>query len=203
METSAKAARFDLILTILGAAGFILAIAWIVGSQLEFNDVIARNPIPESLGVVARIPAALFLITGMNGIHGAQKARSGAIGRAAYLTTIVGLVLFAVVVSSVWVVGWLILHVGAVLFGLAVLRAGVLSRGAGFLLLIGVPLGFVGGVVVQRVFFGDTSGWGVFLGTAVMTVGFAWLAASAARLTGESARDVPEALPRCVGGSGE
>lgn len=177
----------------LGIAGLIVAIAWIVGAQLVFNDVISRNPIPEGLGVVARIPAALFLITAVNGLHRAQKTRSDGIGRAAYLVTVAGLVLFAVVVSSVWLIGWLILHVGAVLFGLAVLRAGVLSRGAGFLLLIGVPIGFVGGLAVQRLFFPDTSPWGVFVGTPVMAVGFGWLAGSAARRT-RPAPGPPEVL---------
>lgn len=181
MTTSARAARFDLALTVLGLVALLVAVAWIVGAQLSYDEAIARNPIPEWLGVVARIPAALFLITALNGFHRAQKARAGAVGRAAYVVMVAGLVLFAVVVGPVWVIGWLVLHVGAVLFGLAVLRAGVFSRGAGFTLLLGVPAGIVGGYLVQRALFEHRSGWGVFAGTVVMAVALAWLGADAAR----------------------
>jgi hypothetical protein len=181
-----RGARFDLIVTVIGAFFFVLAIASIVGVQLEDSRTIANAPIPELLGTIVRIPAALFLIAGVTGLHNAQKHQAGGLGRVAYWAVVVSLILFAVALSPYWAIGWLLLHVGAILFGTAVLRTGGFPKGAGWLLVLGPPLGFLAGAFADAMISG-TAGWGAFVGSVAIVAGFVWLAGSEFRVT----REVP------------
>lgn len=181
-----RGARFDLVVTALGALSFIVAIASLVAAQLEDNQAIADAVIPGMVGTIGRVLAALFLIAGVTGLHNAQKHLAASFGRVAYWTVVVPLVLFAIVPSPYWAIGWLLLHIGAILFGTAVLRVGGFPKGAGWLLVLGPPVGFLVGAIADAALTGS-AGWGAFVGSLAIAAGFVWLAGSEFRVT----REVP------------
>lgn len=176
-QTSDRATRFDLVMTVLGSLAFLLAVLGMLGDQLEYYDVIAARPIPEVAEMIARVAAALFLITGVGGIHGRQKDRAGVLSAVGYVVIVIGLLMFAadIVHWTLGTGGWLLVHIGAVLFGISALRAGVLSVLGARSLAVGVPLVFVGGIVLESAVGGE-QGWGPFLASVVIAVGLVVLA---------------------------
>lgn len=112
---------------------------------------------PDYLAEAVFFVALLFTLGAMVGLHALQKGRYGRLGAVGFLTAFVGgsllllgsaaLILtgreealaFAIPSS----VGLLAMLVGLVLLGAATLRARVLPRWCGVLLIVGLPVGFV------------------------------------------------------------
>lgn len=160
-----------------GTIGFGVAAAWAV---LDKDFTGTRELIPYQIGFAARLAAAVLLISGISTLHRIQRLWTGTTGQVGYVVTLAGLVVFAVLFSSFWVLGWLGFHLGASVFGIGVLRARILSRPAGWVLAGGTPLAFAAGVAADRLM--DARGGPLtFAGTGVALIGFLWLAVSEAR----------------------
>ncbi len=186
---AARHRRRDLLAILIGTAGYALAVGWVVADPETPGG---SNPIPYQMGFAARIVAAIGLITGISGLHRVHALWAGGVGTAANVTAFVSLVLFAVGFSAFWVLGWLLFHLAALLFGIAVIGGRVLERGAGWLLVVGSTVGFLGGVIVDRTMFDGEGGWSTFAGTGVVLLGFVWLAASEMRRSAANARRLAE-----------
>ncbi|HEV2126574.1 MAG TPA: hypothetical protein VGW38_27765, partial [Chloroflexota bacterium] len=126
----------------------------------------------------AAIATALALILlGVLGIHARQRARAGRLGMAAVAIGCLGVALLAAVRVAVdldLVPAWpavgaafAVFFVGLLLLGATIIRAGVLPRAAGGLLILGVLAFFIGN-------FEDASIWlfGLF-GAAWLWLGYA------------------------------
>ena len=160
-----------------GTIAFGVAAAWAV---LDKDFTGTRDLIPYQIGFAARVAAAVLLISGMSPLHRIQKLWTGTTGQVGYVVTVASLVVFAVLFSSFWVLGWLGFHLGAAAFGIGVLRARILSSPAGWVLAVGTPVAFAAGVAMDRLM--DARGGPLrFAGTAVVLIGLLWLAASEAR----------------------
>jgi hypothetical protein len=124
--------------------------------------------------------SAILLITGISAVHRLQKPWAKGIAAAGYYTCVASLVVFAVVFSSFWVLGWLGFHAGVVLFGAGVVQAGILHKPAGWLLAAGTPIAFGIGIAADRL-IDARGGPSVFAGSGVALIGFMWLALSEAQ----------------------
>jgi hypothetical protein len=185
----ARNRRRDLVAILVGTAGFVLAAAWVV---FDPESAGASDPIPYQIGFAARLVAAIGLMTGITGLHRAHAAWAGPLGTFAYATSIASLVLFAIAFSAFWVLGWLLFHVSALAFGVAVVRGRVLDRRAGSLLIAGSTLGFGAGIAIDRFVYAAEGGWFAFTGTGIVLVGFICLAASETRRSAAAARRLAE-----------
>lgn len=159
-----------------GTIAFALAGAWAV---LDKDVTGSGDAIPYQLGFAGRLAAAVLVITGVTALHRVQKPWTTGIAKTGYGLIVFGLVLFAVVFSSFWVLGWLVFHLGAFLFGVGVVQARVLSRWGGWLL-VATPIVFGGGVLLDRA-LGARGGPAAFAGTAAALIGLLLLASSEAR----------------------
>jgi hypothetical protein len=132
-----------------GAIGFMLGgVAWLVlGLSARFGYLQA---IPGREDVVLYIVALLFTAAGLVGLHALQRASYGLFGEAFFYFTLVaiaGRILGAVVFlagstvleSTSWP-ATLSMLVGLVLYGVATLRAGVLPRWYGLVLILAMPV---------------------------------------------------------------
>ena len=189
LRTVARDRRGGLFAMIAGTAGFVVAAAWVVADPESAN---ASNPIPYQIGFAARLVAAIGLITAISGLHRAHAVWAGPSGTFGYAVCTASMLLFAIGFSAFWVLGWLLFHVGALAFGLAVLRGRVLHRGAGWLLIGGSTVAFGAGVAIDRALFAAEGGWFTFTGTGVVLVAFIWLAAVEARRSAAAARRLAE-----------
>lgn len=172
-----EAGRTALLACVAGTVALAVAAAWAV---LDKDFTGSDDLIPYQIGFAARLATAVLLITGMSALHRIQKPWAGTTAQLGYVVTIASLVLFAVLFSSFWVLGWLGLHLGLTLFGAGVLRARILSTAAGWVLAVGTPVAFGAGIAVDRLLDGR-GGPSAFAGTGVALIGLLWLALSEAR----------------------
>lgn len=148
---------------------------------------------PSSVLDVIFLIAWLLTLISVAGLHAVQQGRYGLLGRAGSLVLAVGIVTsiigtaaevagIAVLVWLAFPVGMLLMLVGFVLLGIATIRARVLPRWSGVILIAALPLtAIAGGILVE-------SDLGDYPGVAVM--GVAWLALGYALLQrGPSAKE--------------
>lgn len=132
-----------------GAMGFMLGgVAWLVlGLSARFGYLQA---IPGREDVVLYVVALSFTAAGLSGLHALQRAGYGLFGEASFYFTLVaigGRILGAVVFlagskvleSTSWP-ATLSMLVGLVLYGVTTLRAGVLPRWYGLVLILAMPV---------------------------------------------------------------
>ena len=139
-----------------------------------------------------------FLLLGLPGLYAAQSERAGRLGLVSFLMLFFGMLFGTVAgnygfmapvlaaqapamldainayppvaaLNGLWIVGFFF---GFILFGIATLRARVLPRQAGSLMIIGSPLQLVGGVLSQFVF--EPLFIVVILGSVALGLGLAW-----------------------------
>ncbi len=136
----------------------------------------------------------LLLAVAVSGIHAQQAGRSGLMGRIGFVVTLIGAVAIAVLSAAVGVaenffgfdpegsavIGivflvFLAFIVGLMLFGIATIGAGVLPRGAAWLLVLGLPLALVIDLLTGAFFEEEATPWGFFVGFTAFGVGLIWL----------------------------
>jgi hypothetical protein len=164
-------------------AGIFVAIGQLInlGGTLEYGTVFGQN--------IVLISHVAFVFAFV-GLYAAQAERSGILGQLGMVLGTIGTTLIAAIVFmelagvygvtaagealeemgslSVYnIVGPLVFLVGIILFGVAVMRAGVFTRWTGWLLIIGAVLGLLGGIAAVQIIFA--------LGAVVAGAGFAWL----------------------------
>ena len=139
-----------------------------------------------------------LLLLGLPGLYAAQSERAGRFGLVSFLWLFFGTLFLGVsgisgfiapvlaaqapamldainaypsvvALNWLWIVGFFL---GSILFGIATLRARVLPRQAGILMIIGSPLQLVGGVLSQFVF--EPLFIVVILGALALGLGLAW-----------------------------
>ena len=133
-----------------GVAPIIAGVAVI--APILMSELARRDPLPI-------IPVSmLILIFGLAGLRKAQEGRDGALGRLGFLVSSAGALLLAVVLPlstynqmvlntrlrnavSLISIGFVILLVGVVIFGVAMVKAGRLNRVAALVLLLSIPAG--------------------------------------------------------------
>lgn len=178
---SARLVRWGGVAAMLGGAVWLGAIT-LYGLQPEGPPGTWRRGWFSPNTAVALALALMFL--GVLGIHARQRARAGWLGWAAVAVAALGLALMAagrlavdVNLLPAWPtmgIAMAVLFLGLLLLGASILRAGVLPRAAGGLLMVGVLAFFVGN-------FEDPSIW-LFL-----LFGAAWVWLGYSLWSGESA----------------
>ena len=152
------------------------------------------------------ILAFLLLAVALPGLHAQQAGRSGLMGRIGFVVTLIGAVAIAVLSAAVAVaenffgfdpegsavIGivflvFLAFIVGLMLFGIATIRAGVLPRGAAWLLVLGLPLALVIDLLTGAFFEEEATPWGFYIGSLAFAVGLIWLGYAAWSGSGASA----------------
>lgn len=146
---------------------------------------------------VAMLLGFLCMAYGVPGVHRFQAPADGLPGKWGAWLVVVGaavMVLLGLVflvwelvgtppeegpaaVDVAWMLGFAAFVVGVLLFAVGVLKANVLPRAAGVLILLGL-VAAVGIDMATGAFFaddGDTTEWGFFLGLPVFAAGLAWL----------------------------
>ena len=173
---------------VLGALASIVAGAFVAIGQLinlggtqEYGTVVGQN-----LVLISHV-AFVFAFVGLYAVEAEQGGILGQLGMVLGTigTTLVAAIVFMELAGadgvtaagealekvgslSVYnIVGPLVFLVGIILFGVAVMRAGVFTRWAGWLLIIGAVLGLLGGIAAVQIVFA--------LGAVVAGAGFAWL----------------------------
>lgn len=155
------------------------------------------------LGYLARRGAPVLATIG-SGISFIAYANWGAAGNPDYLVMIMGRNGYSVEaitllvhqtaahpIAAVSGVGWVVGHIlGMVLLGIALVRAGVLSRWAGALLIASQPVHFISAVVVPSRLLDVTLGWGA------TTVGIALVSLALLRMTDDEFDLPPHAKTR-------
>lgn len=144
------------------------AIALMVGGAVSLVlGIIVASGGSRVAALLFTIVAGLFGAVGLVGLHALQQGRYGGLGEGALYTALVGIgaqVLAAVVTllgseALRWLdfpVGFLLLFVGLVLYGGAILQAGVMPLWYGIVLIITEPINFLlqqfGGIWIGLVF---------------------------------------------------
>ena len=164
-------------------AGAFVALGQLInlGGTQEYGTVFGQN-----LVLISHVAFVFAFV----GLYAAQAERSGILGQ---LGMVLGTISTTLVAASVFmelagasgataagaalegvgslsvynIVGPLVFLAGIILFGVAVMRAGVFTHWTGWLLIIGAVLGLLGGIVAVQIIFA--------LGAVVAGVGFAWL----------------------------
>lgn len=163
---------------LIGAAcalGGALWIAMLVGTSLQPQHS-HRGPSGALL-----FPAMVLIIGGVVGVHFHQRRQAGRIGKAAAAFAAAGIIFTVLarlgvdligVSPRVFFVGLLCFVGGIVLFAVSIIRAGVLPRGSGWLLLVGTML-------IPLFNFGDNRVWlGAPFGLAWIWIGWGLVTAS-------------------------
>ncbi len=148
----------------------------------------------------AMLVGFLGLVYGAPGVHAYQAPADGALGRWGSLLIRYGgavMVVLGVVflvwelvgdppeqgpapVDVAWMVSFAAFVIGVVLLAIGILRAGVLPRAAGALMLVGI----VAAIAVDMAtgaFFEDeptTTEWGFYIGVPVFALGLVWIGAT-------------------------
>jgi hypothetical protein len=179
-------------------AGLLLALATLIHPSRETPEVILKQELRLVTAHWLYTFYYGFLLLGLPGLNVAQAERAGRLGLVSFLMVFFGTLLFAVsnnfgfiapvlaagapamldainafppvaTMNGLMIVGSIL---GFILFGIAILRARVLPRQAGILLIIGSPLTVIGGVLSLLVF---GALWiVVILGALVMGLGLIW-----------------------------
>ena len=138
----------------------------------------------EDAGFAVLSLALIGTLGGLVGLNALQQARYGRLGQVGFYFAFVG-TLFALmirlylrddVLDAMLVLGFFGMIVGFVLLGIATLRARVLPRWSGLLLILSLPLWIIVGVVIALVADGD--GWismGLAFGLIWLALGYALL----------------------------
>lgn len=161
-----------------GIAAVVAGLVFMVLVLLGPQGPVSSSFLPDTLSTILLIVVLLGQMAGIAGLHALQRGRYGRLGAAGALLAFVGIalqLLLGIVASALdlstseaanltfallLLLGLLALFVGFVLLGIATLRAGVLPRWFGVLLIIGL---FVVAVLVgvQLVLIGLLA-YGVF-----------------------------------------
>lgn len=159
---------------VAGGIAWLVATAALILGELEWNQVIPRNPIPQvvetgtgALGTPLVVLGAWGILSGLS-----SGARRGTVALGA-----IGLALAVVPAWPWFVLGFLLWLVAAVLIGVLSLRAG-LPRGPAWIMAAGVPTVFVLGPLAETALVGGSQGWGPWLGIVVSMVGVIALGAT-------------------------
>lgn len=140
-----------------------------------------------------RVLGGMLIVLGLPGMYVRQAERAGFLGLIGYLLTLLYILILGVAGDTInafvlpflasaapallkgslpsgletfFIIGQLLAFVGGTLLGIATLRAGVFSRWAGILLIVGAVLSFIGNFLLPII---STVGVVLFL------VGLAWL----------------------------
>jgi hypothetical protein len=179
-------------------AGLLIALATLVHPSRETPEIILEQELRLVAAHWLTTFFCGFLLLGLPGLYAAQSERAGRLGLVSFLMLFFGTLFFAVHNNSgfiapvlaaqapamldainayppvaalnwLWIVGFFL---GFILFGIATLRARVLPRQIGILMIIGSPLQLVGGVLSQFVF--EPLFIVVILGSVALGLGLAW-----------------------------
>ena len=158
-----------------GVLYVLMGIMSLFASQEEVFDSFIDYLI-EVLFVLALVGTLVAIV----GLHVLQKERYGRLGAAGFLTAFVGYVLLLVAATTIltgrealdiiFLLGSLVALVGLTLLGAMTLRARVLPKWCGVLLIVGLPL-----TVFLDIVTGGGAG-GILLGVVWALVGYALLA---------------------------
>ncbi len=152
-------------------------------------------------GQATQLVGALLILLGLPVVYARQKDRLGAFGLIAYVLFFVGLTtelvgpangmwlaelagrpetrslvearIMPVGLGLILFTGLVTLWIGAVAFGVSVIRAGVFARATGLLLIVAVVLDLVGGIALRTSLFGPELALG-----AIAWLGFQVIAGS-------------------------
>jgi MFS family permease len=179
-------------------AGLLLALATLVHPSKETPEIILEQELRLVAAHWLFTFSCGFLLLGLPGLYVAQSERAGRLGLVSFLMLSFGTLFYAVsnnygfiapvlaahapamleainayppvvTLNGLLIVGFFL---GFILFGIATLRARVLPRQTGILMIIGSPLNMVGAVLGLLVF---EAFWIVaILGALVLGLGLAW-----------------------------
>lgn len=181
---SKRAARYDVAVMVIGAVAF--------GVMNLLPIAITYEVLPDALfptlPVILSLVGGLLLAVGIGGVHAKQRTSTGVLGGVGYWILLGGvlasaLTVFVLVVPGLSLLGpvsWLMVGVGAIVYGAATLRAEVLARWAAWLLAAGPFGGIVVGSLIEVYLLGGDSVGLIYLGHVSVAVGLAGLAFSAA-----------------------
>ena len=179
-------------------AGLLIALATLVHPSRETPEIILEQELRLVTAHWLGTFFGGFLLLGLPGLYAAQSERAGRLGLVSFLMLFFGMLFGTVAgnygfmapvlaaqapamldainayasvaaLNGLWIVGFFF---GFILFGIATLRARVLPRQAGSLMIIGSPLQLVGGVLSQFVF--EPLFIVVILGALALGLGLAW-----------------------------
>jgi len=179
-------------------AGLLLALATLIHPSRETPEIILEQEVRLVAAHWLFTFSCGFLLLGLPGLYAAQSERAGRLGLVSFLMLFFGTLFFAVsnnygfiapvlaaeapamldainayppvvALNALLAVGFFL---GFILFGIATLRARVLPRQAGILMIMGSPLNMVGAVLGLLV---SEALWIVaILGALVLGLGLAW-----------------------------
>ena len=179
-------------------AGLFLALATLIHPSRETPEIILEQEVRLVAAHWLFTFSCGFLLLGLPGLYAAQSERAGRLGLVGFLMLFFGTLFFAisnnygfiapvlaaqapamldainayppvVALNALLAVGF---FVGFILFGIATLRARVLPRQTGILMIMGSPLNMVGAVLGLLV---SEALWIVaILGALVLGLGLAW-----------------------------
>jgi hypothetical protein len=179
-------------------AGLLLALATLIHPSRETPEIILEQEVRLVAAHWLFTFSCGFLLLGLPGLYAAQSERAGRLGLVGFLMLFFGTLFFAVsnnygfiapvlaaeapamldainayppvvALNALLAVGFFL---GFILFGIATLRARVLPRQAGILMIMGSPLNMVGAVLGLLV---SEALWIVaILGALVLGLGLAW-----------------------------
>jgi len=179
-------------------AGLLLALATLIHPSRETPEIILEQEVRLVAAHWLFTFSCGFLLLGLPGLYAAQSERAGRLGLVGFLMLFFGTLFFAisnnygfiapvlaaqapamldainayppvVALNALLAVGF---FVGFILFGIATLRARVLPRQTGILMIMGSPLNMVGAVLGLLV---SEALWIVaILGALVLGLGLAW-----------------------------
>ena len=179
-------------------AGLLIALATLVHPSRETPEIILEQELRLVAAHWLYTFFCGFLLLGLPGLYAAQSERAGRLGLVSFLMVFFGTLFFAVsnnygfiapvlaaqapamldainayppvaALNGLLIVGFFL---GFIFFGIATLRACVLPRQAGILMVVGSPLNMVGAVLGLLV---SEALWIVaILGALVLGLGLAW-----------------------------
>jgi hypothetical protein len=183
-----------------GLASIVSGVLLVVGHLLNLGgDPEYGTVLGESLVLTAHVALVFALVA----LYAAQAERSGLLGSTGMVLSVVGTTLASGVIlveiagasgaevdvvlgmgvsGALSVLGGLVFFVGLILFGIATMRAGVLPRWAGLLLIVGDIVFAAGG------FSGSAALVVEVVGAAATCAGFVWLGLALLSGSGASAR---------------
>ena len=179
-------------------AGLLLALATLIHPSRETPEIILEQELRLVAAHWLTTFSFGFLLLGLPGLYAAQSERAGRLGLVSFLMSFFGTLFFAVsnhygfiapvlaaqapamldainayppviALNGLLAVGFFL---GFIFFGIATLRARVLPRQTGILMIIGSPLNIAGAVL--GLFVSETFWIIAILGALVLGLGLAW-----------------------------